>query len=131
MGPGHRARWHFRHSQKRIEKKVRPPEGDRNPVSCSLHIISSICHLHMINDSHNQQGRNVVHSYRRDKKAIGVKDKVNEKHTPRWAIKNEREEEATNLGPPIDDWEIIDIETSNITSGDTNKETAFARMAAT
>ena len=44
--------------------------------------------------------------------------------------KKEREEEATNPGPEHVEWDIIDIETSNITSGNTNKETAFAREAA-
>ena len=51
-------------------------------------------------------------------------------HTPWWAIKIEREEEAKHPGPPMDDCDIIDIETSNITSGNTNKEIAFARKAA-
>ena len=56
-------------------------------------------------------------------------DKVNEKHTPRWAIKNERGEEATNFGPSSEDREFIEIETSNITSCNTNKEIALARTA--
>ena len=51
-------------------------------------------------------------------------------HTPWWAIKKEREEEASHPGPPTDGSDIIDIETSNITSGNTNKETALARKAA-
>ena len=59
----------------------------------------------------------------------GCRD-LDEKHTPWWAIKEEREEEAKNPGPDQDDWDTIFIETSNITSGNTNKEIAFAREGA-
>ena len=51
-------------------------------------------------------------------------------HTPWWAIKEEREAEASHPGPTDKDSDIIVIETSNITSGNTNKEIALARKAA-
>ena len=85
----------------------------------------------MNRESHSRQLRSIVFPYYRVKKnRLENKDEAKEKHTPRWAIKNEREEEAKNPGPPLTDCDTIDIETSNITSGDTNKETAFARKAA-
>ena len=51
-------------------------------------------------------------------------------HTPWWAIKEEREEEASHPGPANEGSDTIVIETSNITSGNTNKEIALARKAA-
>ena len=49
-------------------KQVRPPEGNRNPVSYSLHIPGYICHLPVNKDSHSHQLRSVVHSYCLDTK---------------------------------------------------------------
>ena len=45
-------------------------------------------------------------------------------------MKDERREEAKHLGPECEDLDTIEIEASNITSGNTNKEIAFARKAA-